>query len=98
MKVPFGTLSITDESKELVNKILTSGRISNGNYVRQFEEQFAKKVGAKEAVAVSSGADADAIALAALYAFGAQRGDEIIVPALSFVATGNAVLQAGFRP
>ena len=33
-----------------------------------------------------------------LYDFGAKRGDEIIVPALSFVATGNAVLQAGFTP
>ena len=33
-----------------------------------------------------------------LYDFGAKRGDEIIIPALSFVATGNAVLQAGFIP
>lgn len=38
------------------------------------------------------------MALAALYDFRAGRGDEIILPALSFVATGNAVLQAGFTP
>lgn len=49
-------------------------------------------------MAVSTGTDADALALAVLYDFGAKRGDEIIVPALSFVATGNAVLQAGFMP
>ncbi len=49
-------------------------------------------------MAVSSGTDALALALAVLYEFGARRGDEIIVPALSFVATGNAVLQAGFSP
>lgn len=98
MKIPFGTISITEESRELINKILASGRVSNGKYVREFEEQFAQLTGTKEAVALSSGTDADALALAVLYDFGAQRGDEIIVPALSFVATGNSVLQAGFKP
>lgn len=98
MEIPFGTISITEESRELINKILDAGRVSSGKYVREFEEQFAKLTGAKEAVALSSGTDADALALAVLYDFGAQRGDEIIVPALSFVATGNSVLQAGFKP
>lgn len=98
MKIPFGTISITDESKALVNKVLDSGRVSNGKYVREFEEQFAALTGTKEAVALSSGTDADALAMAVLYDFGAERGDEIIVPALSFVATGNSVLQAGFTP
>ena len=98
MKIPFGTISITEESRELINKILDSGRVSNGKYVREFEEQFAELTGTKEAVALSSGTDADALALAVLYDFGAERGDEIIVPALSFVATGNSVLQAGFKP
>jgi len=98
MKVPFGMISITRESRELIDKILDSGRVSNGRYVREFEELFAKLVGTKEAVALSSGTDADALALAVLYDFGAERGDEIIIPALSFVATGNSVLQAGFKP
>jgi len=49
-------------------------------------------------VAVSSGTDADALALAVAYDYGARRGDEVIVPALSFIATGNAVFQAGFKP
>ncbi len=98
MEIPFGTISITEESRDLINKILDAGRVSSGKYVREFEEQFAKLTGAKEAVALSSGTDADALALAVLYDFGAQRGDEIIVPALSFVATGNSVLQAGFKP
>jgi dTDP-4-amino-4,6-dideoxygalactose transaminase len=98
MKIPFGTISITQDSKDLVNRILDSGRVSSGKYVREFEEQFAELTGTKEAVAFSSGTDADALALAVLYDYGAERGDEIIVPALSFVATGNAVLQAGFKP
>ncbi len=98
MKIPFGTISVTKESRELINKILDSGRFSNGKYVKEFEEKFAELTGTKEAVAVSSGTDADAMALAVLYDFGAKRGDEIIVPALSFVATGNSVLQVGFKP
>ncbi len=98
MKIPFGTITITKESKDLVNKVLDSGRVSNGKYVREFEERFAHLTGTKEAVAVSSGTDADILALAVLYDFGAKREDEVIVPALSFVATGNAVLHAGFKP
>ncbi len=98
MKIPFGTITISEETKKLVNSVLDSGRVSNGKYVREFEELFAKLTGAKEAVAVSSGTDADTLALAVLYDLGAKRGDEVIVPALSFVATGNAVLHAGFTP
>ncbi|MBI2098114.1 MAG: DegT/DnrJ/EryC1/StrS family aminotransferase [Candidatus Wildermuthbacteria bacterium] len=98
MRIPFGTISITPKAKELVNEALDSGRVSNGKYVKEFEQGFAKIVGVKEVVAVSSGTDADTIALAVLHDFGAKRGDEIIVPALSFVSTGNAVLHAGFIP
>jgi dTDP-4-amino-4,6-dideoxygalactose transaminase len=98
MKVPFGTISIPEKSKELIREILDSKRVSSGKYVRRFEDAFAEHFGVKEAVALSSGTDADILALAVLHDFGARRGDEVIVPALSFVATGNAVLHAGFTP
>lgn len=98
MKIPFGTISITEKSRKLIKEILDSNRVSTGKYVRELERCFAKVIGAKEAVAVSSGTDADCLAMAVLYDFGAKRQDEIIVPALSFVSTGNAVLQAGFTP
>ena len=98
MKIPFGTISVTEKSKKLIEQILESNRLSSGKFVREFEKRFAELVGTKESVAVGTGTDADSLALAALYDFGARRGDEIIVPALSFVATGNAVLQAGFTP
>ncbi|MBU0477596.1 DegT/DnrJ/EryC1/StrS family aminotransferase [bacterium] len=98
MKIPFGTISITKKSRELIKEILKSNRLSSGKHVREFEKKFAKLIGTKEAIAVSSGTDALVLALAVLYEFGARRGDEIIVPALSFVATGNAVLHAGFTP
>ncbi len=95
---PFGTVTITPKAKALVNEALETGWVSCGKYVREFEQRFADLVGAREAVAVSSGTDAIALALAALYDFGAKRGDEVIVPALSFAATGNAILQAGLKP
>jgi dTDP-4-amino-4,6-dideoxygalactose transaminase len=96
--VPFGTITITETAKRLINESLETKRISCGKLVREFEDRFAELLGVKEAVAVSSGTDADILALAVLHDFGAQRGDEVIVPALSFVATGNAVVHAGFRP
>ena len=98
MKIPFGTVSITGKSRQLIQDCLDKGRISSGRLVRKFEEKFAALIGVKEAVAVSSGTDADTLAMAVLYEIGASRGDEVIVPALSFVATGNAVLHAGFTP
>lgn len=98
MKIPFGTITITQRSKDLVLQCLEQGRVSSGKLVRQFEERAAEVIGVSDAIAVSSGTDADTIALALAYERGAQRGDEVIVPALSFVATGNAVLHAGFTP
>lgn len=97
-KYSFGTITITEKAKKLVNEALNSTRVSSGKYVREFERLFADMNGTKEAVAVSTGTDADALALAVLYDYGAEWGDEIIVPALSFVATGNAVMIAGFTP
>jgi len=97
-KVPFGTISITPKAKKLIDEAIEQRWLTKGKYVREFEEKFAGLFGVKYGVAVSSGTDADAIACAVLYDFGAQRGDEIIIPALTFVATGNAVLQAGFTP
>lgn len=97
-KIPFGTITITDRTKQLIIEAVDSKRISCGKLVREFEERFAALLGVQEAVAVSSGTDADILALAVLHDLGAKRGDEVIVPALSFVATGNAVIHAGFTP
>jgi dTDP-4-amino-4,6-dideoxygalactose transaminase len=98
MAVPFGTIRIPDESINLIREILEKKRISSGKYVHLFEQKFAELIGVKEAVAVSSGTDADVLACAMLHDLGAKPDDEIIVPALSFVATGNAVVHARFRP
>ncbi|MBR9706722.1 DegT/DnrJ/EryC1/StrS family aminotransferase [Candidatus Pacearchaeota archaeon] len=98
MRYPFGTITITDKAKELVNKALESKRVSQGKYVKEFEERFADLIGVKEAVAVTSGTDADTLALSVLYDYGAKRGDNVIIPSLTFVATANSVINAGFVP
>src|SRR3989338_9053003 len=97
-KVPFGTVSVTPQARRLINQALDANWLTRGKFVQEFEEKFAALFGVKYGVAVSSGTAADALACAVLYDHGAKRGDEIIVPALTFVATGNAVLQAGFTP
>ncbi|MCX6355921.1 MAG: DegT/DnrJ/EryC1/StrS family aminotransferase [Candidatus Aureabacteria bacterium] len=97
-KVPFGTISIPEQTKRMIADLLESRRLSSGRYVREFEKRFADLLQVEEAVAVSSGTDADVLALSVLHDYGAHRGDEVIVPALSFVATGSAVVHAGFRP
>lgn len=94
----FGTLTVTDRAKSLIYNALERGQLSCGSLVRELEEKFAQLQDVKEAVAVATGTDADALALAVLYDLGASRGDEVIIPALSFIATANAVLQAGFVP
>lgn len=98
LTIPFGTITITDTAKRLINECLENRRISCGKLTREFETRFSAIVGVKESVAVSTGTDADTLALAVLHDLGAKRGDEVIVPALSFVATGNAVIHAGFTP
>ncbi len=98
MEVPFGTIRVYEKSKELIKNALDTNRISSGRLVDKFEKQFSDLIHVKNSIAVSSGTDADTLALAALHDFGAKRQDEIIMPALSFVATANSAYHAGFVP
>jgi perosamine synthetase len=73
-----------------------SGWISSlGKYVTQFESMFADFCGVDHAVSVSNGTTALHLAL---HALGIGPGDEVIVPALTFVASANAVTYTGARP
>lgn len=73
---------------------LRSGRITQGAWVDRFEREFAAYIGTSYAVAVSSGTAALHLALVAL---GIGPGDEVIVPALTFIATANAVAYTGAK-
>ena len=87
---------ITAEEERLVGECLKSGWVSSvGSYVAQFESELCSFTKAKYAVAMASGTSALQLAL---YAMGVARGDEVIVPALSFVATANAVAHCGAVP
>lgn len=98
MKLTFGTISVTERARELALLALEEKRLSCGKLVLEFEREFARLLGVDYAVSVGTGTDADALALAVVHDLGAQPGDEVIVPALSFVATGNAVLHARLTP
>jgi perosamine synthetase len=75
---------------------LRSGWVSSiGAYIQRFESQFAAFCGVKHAIAVSNGTVAIHLALVAA---GVGPGDEVIVPALTFVATAAAVRHAGAEP
>ena len=74
---------------------MASGWIAQGPRVREFEEAFADGIGANHAVAVSS---CTAALHLALVGAGIGRGDEVIVPSLSFIATANAVRYVGAKP
>jgi dTDP-4-amino-4,6-dideoxygalactose transaminase len=78
-----------------ISDLIQSGAFVNGQQVAEFERAFADYCGTQEAVGVASGLDALRLALivAAL-----EPGDEVIVPASTFVATFEAVSQAGGRP
>lgn len=97
-RISFGDLVIGNTAKKNIQKIIDTNWVSEGELVKEFEEKFADKFGYKHAIMTSSGTDAVMCACASLYDFNANREDEIIVPALSFVATSNAVLAAGFIP
>ncbi len=98
MRIMFGDLKIGDIAKEYIQMAVDKNWVSEGANVKEFEQKFASKFGYKHAIATSSGTDADIVSCASLYEFGAKRGDEIIVPALTFAASANSILAAGFIP
>lgn len=98
MKLSFGGLVIGETAQKHLHEAITNNWVSEGPKVKQFEEEWGKLFGYKYNVSMSSGTDADINMCAALYDFGAKRGDEIIAPALAFAAVGNAILAAGFTP
>jgi len=98
MRIKFGEVQINEKSKDYIKECLDSKYLTMGPKVKEFENQWAKKFGYRGAKAVSSGTAACIAACLALYDLGAEPGDEIIVPGLSFIATANAVRAAGFTP
>ncbi len=84
-------INIKDSTKNL-NSVLKSNFINEGNQTREFEKKICKLLKIKYAVTVTSGTAAIFLALKAA---GIKRGDEVIIPNITFPATANAVRMAG---
>jgi perosamine synthetase len=94
--IPVALPSIGERELRYVTDAVLSGWVSSrGKYIGMFEERFAAFCGTAHGVAVSNGTVALHLALAAL---GIGPGDEVIVPALTFIATANSVTYCGARP
>ena len=94
-----GDLRITKEDKEIVNKVLDSNRLSYGPITREFEQNFAKIHDSKFAIFTNSGTSSLHIGLAALKEKHKwDDGDEVIVPAVTFIATSNIVIHNNMKP
>ncbi|HKT80001.1 MAG TPA: DegT/DnrJ/EryC1/StrS family aminotransferase [Vicinamibacterales bacterium] len=88
------------EEIDAIIRTLREGRVTIGDAVRLFEEQFAARFGVKHAVMVNSGSSANLVGVAALFHTRTrtlQRGDEVIVPALSWATTYHPLQQYGLR-
>lgn len=93
--LPYGRHSIDEEDIAAVVQAMRSGWLTTGPKIAEFERAFAAAVGAREAVAVSSGTAALHTAMHALHL---ATGDEVIVPTLTFAATANCVVFQGATP
>jgi perosamine synthetase len=117
-KIRIGDFQFTQAERDAVNRVMDSGRISEGREVRAFEEEFADWVGVEHCVAVSSGTAALMVGLKTLEYLGmipspkplgnenvpgwspvtTHRPARVLIPALTFVATANAVKLCGMEP
>ncbi len=100
MKVPFVDLkaqylSIKDEVKAAIDDVLENTSYILGKYVGNFEKEFAKMHEVRNCVGVSSGTDGNH---SVLWALGVKHGDEVIIPANTFIATAWGVTLCGAKP
>jgi perosamine synthetase len=93
--LPYGRQWVGEDDVEAVAQVLRSDWLTTGPAVEEFERAFALFTGTAHAVAVCNGTAALHAAMAAL---GIGPGDEVIVPAITFVATANAVVYQGGTP
>jgi dTDP-4-amino-4,6-dideoxygalactose transaminase len=94
-RIPLSDLDYGSEEASAVQRVIASKWLSMGQEVQAFEQEFAKMQGAKYALAVSS---ATAGLHLALLALGVTQSDEVIQPALNFVAAANMTIALGATP
>ncbi|MGD8332137.1 MAG: UDP-4-amino-4,6-dideoxy-N-acetyl-beta-L-altrosamine transaminase [Desulfobacterales bacterium] len=93
--IPYGRQTIDENDIQAVVNVLRSDWLTTGPKVDEFENAFADFIGAKHAVAVSSGT---AALHSSMFALNIGSGDEVIVPPLTFAATANCIVYQGGTP
>ncbi|WP_329805016.1 DegT/DnrJ/EryC1/StrS family aminotransferase [Flavobacterium facile] len=100
IKYPLASSTWDEKEIEAINGVIAKDMYTMGAGVKQFEEDFAKYVNSKYAVMVNSGSSANLIAVAALFFTKnpkLKRGDEVIVPAVSWSTTYYPLAQYGLK-
>src|SRR3990167_7315319 len=95
MKLPYSRQTIYKDDIRGVSKVLRSPFLTQGPEVGKFESSLTRYSGARYCVVFSSGT---AALHAAYFAAGMGKGDEVVMPALTFAATANAALYLGEKP
>lgn len=100
MKVPFSTLDVLhdelkDELKHVFENVVERGQFIHGDECLKFEKDFSSFCETRYAIGCGNGLDSITIAL---QAFGIGEGDEVILPAFSFIATALAIVRVGAKP
>ena len=93
--IPHSQPTVGDDEARAVAAVIESGHIAQGETVARFESAFARKMGARDAVAVSSGTTALHLTLLAM---GVGPGDEVIIPSYVCTALLNAVKYVSAKP
>ena len=97
---PLATDTWDDEEYGAINRVIKSNRFTIGPEVEMFEKEFAEYFGSKYAVMVNSGSSANLIAISALILsdkYNLKKGDEVIVPAVSWATTYTVLHQCGLK-
>jgi perosamine synthetase len=95
LNIPLTRPYFDDEELEEIRDVLDSGWVSQGPKTKEFEDAFAKYVGAKYAVAVTN---CTAALHLSLLGIGIEKGDEVLVADFTHPATGHSVLYCGAKP
>ncbi len=86
---------IGKEERDAVDEVLKSGNLASGKKVEEFERKFADFTNTKYAIATNSGTSAIHTGLLSL---NIRKGNEVIIPGFSFIATANTILHCGAKP
>jgi len=100
-QIRVGDFKIGEEEKKIISEVLNSGRISEGEKVREFEKEWAKFIGTKYAIALNSGTSALIAGLTALKYYkdlNIKSNTKVITAPITYIATSNAIVLSGFEP